>query len=112
MLTMNRLKELREDRDWTQPYVAEKIGVHFTTISRYELGTNDLTAELINKFCDLYGVTADYLLCRSNQPHAAVSNSDTELLRAYHSASVEIRRVVDAALAPYREEKPSTVSAS
>lgn len=109
---MNRLKELREDRDWTQPYVAEKLGVHFTTISRYELGTNALTDDLINKFCDLYGVTADYLLCRSNQPHAAVSDSDTELLHAYHSASLEIRRVVDAALEPYKEEKQDTIAAS
>ena len=112
ILHMNRLRELREDRDWTQPEVAEKIGVHFTTISRYELGTNDLTAELIGKFCDLYGVTSDYLLCRSNQPRASVSESDTAILAAYHSAPLEIRKIIDAALAPYMPEEGEQTSAS
>lgn len=99
---MNRLRDLREDRDWTQPEVAEKIGVHFTTISKYELGTSDLTAELINKFCDLFGVTADYLLCRSSNPRPVVSNSDTALLHAYHAAPLEIQKIVNAALEAYR----------
>lgn len=110
---MNRLKELREDRDWTQQDVASKIGVHFTTISKWELGTNALTDELICTFCDLYGVTADYLLCRSNNPRPAVSESDAELLRAYHAAPLEIRKIVDTALAPYLpEEQRDEFSAS
>jgi len=102
MLRMNRLKELREDRDLKQSEVGQRIGVASNTISNYETEQRALTADLIHKFCDLYGVTADYLLCRSNQPHAAVSNSDTELLHAYHAAPLEIQKIVNAALEAYR----------
>ena len=95
---MNRLRELREDRDWTQQDVADKIGVHFTTVSKWEIGTNALTDELIMRFCDLYGVTSDYLLCRSNQPHATVSESDTAFLEALHKADDRTRQIVAVAL--------------
>ena len=101
---MNRLKDLREDHDWTQPQVAAMFNVHFTTVSKWELGTNALTDDVIRKFCEIYGVTADYLLGLSNQPHAAVSDSDTELLRAYDAAPDNIKAIVNTALAPYREK--------
>ena len=109
---MNRLKDLREDHDWTQPQVAAMFNVHFTTVSKWELGTNALTDDVIRKFCDIYGVTADYLLGRSKQPHATVSESDTELLRAYDAAPEEIKTIVDTALAPYKAKPQSVNSAS
>ena len=99
---MNRLKDLREDRDLTQRQVGSAIGVADNTVSNYENEQRALTADLIHKFCDLYGVTADYLLCRSNQPRPSVSNSDTELLHAYHAAPLEIQKIVNAALEAYR----------
>ena len=99
---MNRLKDLREDRDLTQREVGTVIGVADNTIANYENEKRALTADLINKFCDFYGVTADYLLYRSNQPRPSVSNSDTELLRAYHAAPLEIQKIVNAALEAYR----------
>jgi len=112
MLHMNRLRELREDNDQRLDQVAAFFDVHPTTISKYELGQRALTADWVIKFCRYYDVTADYLLGLSSLPHAAVSNSDTELLHAYPSASLEIRRVVDAALAPYKEERQDATAAS
>ena len=109
---MNRLKEIREDRDITQAKIADHLGVHFTTVSKWELGKVQLTEDLIHKFCDFYGVTADYLLCRSNYPRAVVSEPDTALLAAYHAAPAEIRVIVDTALAPYAEENKKDASAA
>ena len=54
----------------------------------------------------------DYLLCRSSNPHPTVSNSDTALLAAYHAAPLEIRRIVDTALAPYAPEAKEAETAS
>ena len=109
---MNRLKELREDRGIRQQDVADALGVHFTTVSKYEIGTNDLPTEMIAKLCRFYGVTADYLLGLSNNPHAAVSESDSDLLRAYHAAPLEIRKIIDTALAPYAPVSGQEASAA
>lgn len=98
---MNRLRELREDRDEVLDHVAAVFDVHPTTISKYELGQRALTGEWIAKFSKYYGVTSDYILGLSDYPHRTVSNSDTELLRAYKAATPEIRAIVDHALAPY-----------
>nr|WP_325300382.1 helix-turn-helix transcriptional regulator [uncultured Dysosmobacter sp.] len=100
---MNRLRKIREDRGLRQEDVAAVIGVHFTTISKYELGTSQLTEDLILKFCAYYHVTADYLLGLSNSKWAAVPDSDADVLTAYHAAPMEIRGIVDHALAPYKQ---------
>lgn len=102
---MNRLRDLREDRDLTQAELGEAIGVSMMAISYYEREVRALTPDLINKFCDFYGVTADYLLGRSNRSQPVVSESDTAVLAAYHAAPLEIRKIVDAALEPYKEEQ-------
>jgi len=112
VLLMNRLKDLREDRDLKQGEVGQVLGVSKQAISHYELETRALTPELIHKFCDFYGVTADYLLGRSNQPRPSMSKLDIELLQAYHAAPLEIRRIIDTALAPYREEVQSDAAAA
>lgn len=101
---MNRLHDLRVDGDMTQAMVGEQLGMSVQSISNYELEQRALTAELIHKFCDFYGVTADYLLGRSNQPKPAVSKSDTELLDAYGAAPPAIRQAVDGLLEPYRPQ--------
>ncbi len=98
---MNRLKDLREDRDMTQADVGKVIGVASNTIANYENEKRQLTPELIHRFCDLYGVTADYLLGRSNQPQSRVSKSDADLLAAYHAAPLAIQKIVNAALEAY-----------
>ena len=105
MMTMIRLRELREDRGERLDQVAAAFDVHPTTISKYELEQRSLTAEWVVKFCRYYNVTADYLLGLSALPHAAVSDSDTALLRAYDAAPDNIKAIVDTALAPYKEEK-------
>ena len=110
---MSRLRDLREDHDWRLEDVAAKFDVHPTTISKYELEQRALTPELIAKFCKLYNVTADYLLGFTDYPHAAVSDSDTSLLHAYHAAPLEIQKIVNAALEAYRpvvSEKESAAS--
>lgn len=99
---MNRLKDLREDRDLKQSDVANSLGITTMSVSRYEREENALTPDLINKFCDFFEVTSDYLLGRSSTPTARVSKLDTELLQAYHAAPLEIQKIVNAALEAYK----------
>ena len=60
-----RLRNLREDNDMTQEEIAAFLGTSQTMYSRYERGSNELPVRYLMKLCDLYRVSADYLLGRS-----------------------------------------------
>lgn len=64
----NRIKDLREDHDFTQQMVADKIGITQRKYSYVETGVQQLTAELLVSLAQLYGVSIDYLLCQTDQP--------------------------------------------
>jgi len=48
--------------------VADAIGITQRKYSYVETGTQPLTDELLCALADLYGVSADYLLCRTDTP--------------------------------------------
>ena len=56
------IRNLREDNDWTQQYVADCIGVNRRTYSAYETGVNSMTPETLIQLADLYNPSVDYLL--------------------------------------------------
>ncbi len=61
------MRDLREDNDLTQAQVAAYLGTSQTMYARYERGANELPIRHLLKLCDLYHVSADYLLGRTNQ---------------------------------------------
>ena len=62
------LRALREDRDLRQKEVAEMLSVSQNTYSQYENGVISLTAEVLIKLADYYGVSIDYLLDQTDNP--------------------------------------------
>ena len=66
-----RLRDLREDHDYTQAQLAELLQVHQTTYSSYELGKLGIPAEALIQLADFYQVSVDYLLGRTDikQPY-------------------------------------------
>lgn len=62
-----RIRDLREDHDWKQEYVAEKLSIKQTTYSKYELGKVKIPVEALVKLADLYDVSLDYLVGRSDK---------------------------------------------
>ena len=63
----NRIRDLREDSDKTQKELAQYLQIHQTTYSDYELGQLNVPVPVLHKLADLYGVSIDYLLNRTNQ---------------------------------------------
>ena len=61
---MNRLRDLREDRDLRQVDVSKAVGIDQRTLSNYETGKTNPDSFAIIKLCDFYNVSADYLLGR------------------------------------------------
>lgn len=61
-----RIKDLREDHDFSQQQVADALGITQRKYSYLETGTQQWTAELLIKLADFYGVSIDYLLKRAD----------------------------------------------
>ena len=57
-----KLRELREDHDYTQTYVASILGLSQRGYSHYEVGHYDLTGTILIKLSKLYNVSTDYIL--------------------------------------------------
>ena len=62
-----RLKQLRRDRHLTQAQVAKRIGVTAAMVSSYETDIRLPSYEVMVRLADLFGVTVDYLLCRTDE---------------------------------------------
>ena len=58
----HNIRNLREDNDWTQQYVADYLGVNRRTYSAYETGTNSMVPEILIQLSELYDTSVDYLL--------------------------------------------------
>ena len=65
---MNRLKELRKERNLKQKELVEIAGVSAMTISRWEKGERDIKFDKAQQLADFFGVSVGYLLgFESNQ---------------------------------------------
>lgn len=65
---MERLKELRLQKQLLQKDIAEEIKVSRTTYVKYENGDSEPNQETIIKLATFFDVTTDYLLGKSNVP--------------------------------------------
>ena len=61
-----RLKELRLSSGLTQKEVAEKVGLTKNALGNYEAGIREPYLTILIKLCDLFDVSADYLLGRND----------------------------------------------
>jgi transcriptional regulator with XRE-family HTH domain len=52
----------------TQQQIAEILGTSQTMYARYERGANELPIRHLLTLCNYYGVSADYILGRTDNP--------------------------------------------
>lgn len=60
-----RIKELRQENNFTQKFLAHKIGATQAALSKIESGTSIPDAHLLIKLSDIFEVSIDYILCLS-----------------------------------------------
>ena len=65
-MNMNRIKDLREDRDLRQTDLAKATGIDQRTISNYETGKSSPDAYALIKLADYFNVSIDFLVGRIN----------------------------------------------
>ena len=61
------LASLRKGRDMTQQQVAEYLNVKQNTYSQYEIGVLNYPIDVLCRLADLYQVSVDYLLGRTDE---------------------------------------------
>lgn len=118
---MIRLKQCREQRGMSQKYVALSLGVSAPTVSMWETGRKKPTLDNIISLADLFGVTVDYLLERteSHQPpeaFLAINYPEAMLLQMFRQLTEAGQSAVTATARamleqPGMRKEPTTASA-
>ena len=67
---LTRLKDLREDSDMNQTFVAKVINCSQTCYSKYELGQREIPLTALCKLADFYHTSTDYILGRTSNKKA------------------------------------------
>lgn len=66
MVTGKRIAMLRKERGWGQKQLASYLKVSVSTISNYEQSVHSPDLSILSKLADLFEVSADYLLGRTD----------------------------------------------
>ncbi|MET3657890.1 helix-turn-helix domain-containing protein [Sporosarcina psychrophila] len=74
-----RLKQAREESRYTQIVAAKKLGISNGTLSGYEREYRDPDTEILNKMADLYGVSVEWLMGRSDKQQSDWNSTLPEL---------------------------------
>lgn len=80
-MQFKRLKDLREDHDYTQSELASMLGISQRGYSHYEKGDNDIPTEILIRLSQIYGTSTDYILGLSNHRTQKYSKSEKDKIQ-------------------------------
>ncbi len=63
-----RIKDLREDNDFTQRQIATQLNMKQPQYFRYEKGLCDIPTDILIALADIYNTSTDYILGRTDDP--------------------------------------------
>ena len=63
-----RLKELRKRKGYTQVALQMSTGIEQALLSKFETGERVPPTETLILLAEFYGVSIDYILCRTDNP--------------------------------------------
>mgnify|MGYP000974163631 FL=1 len=61
-----RIRNLREDSDFTQQQIADKLFINRRTYSSYENGVRNMPIEILSLIADIFNTSTDYLIGRTD----------------------------------------------
>ena len=63
-----RIRDLREDHDWTQQNMADMLHISRSAYSAYENGANAVPIEVLIRLSHIFETSIDYLLEQTDNP--------------------------------------------
>ena len=67
IMEFENIRSLRVDNGYTQKQIGEYLGISQNTYSQYEIGVLKYPVDVLIKLADLYNVSLDYLVGRTNK---------------------------------------------
>jgi transcriptional regulator with XRE-family HTH domain len=78
----DRIKQLRQQRGWSQAQLSKKLNVHQKQISGYERGVHSPSIELLVRIAELFNVSLDYIAFDKREEKNIIPIADRELMQA------------------------------
>ena len=100
---MNRVKELRLEKQMRQADLAVLLNTKPQTISNYETGSRGLDVDTIDRLCEIFNCSADYLLGRSPLKTMNLTSEEQMLILAHRRADERAKDMVRLALEPFSQ---------
>lgn len=72
----DRLKELRKAKGMTQKELGDQLNLSDRVIGYYEANRHFPDGDVLIKIGDIFNVSIDYLLCRTNNPNEQTNNKN------------------------------------
>ena len=89
MTTFERIKELAKKQGKSLNKVEEELGYGRNVL--YRLKSSNPSAERLQEIANYFGVSVDYLLCRTDNPHNAESEDEyDDLVMMFRKNEMEI----------------------
>lgn len=85
MAINDRIRQLRQEKQWTQAQLGQKIGVHQKQVSAYERGANVPSTEVLINLAEAFNVSLDYLAFEAKGQAAKINIQDRDLLRRFEA---------------------------
>lgn len=94
---MNRLKQLRIEKNLTQNDVARQLNITRQGYANYENEITQPTPAILIKIADIFGCSIDYIVAREDdignvRINENLSFEESELLRIYRASSEQNKR--------------------
>ncbi|MCR4998905.1 MAG: helix-turn-helix domain-containing protein [Lachnospiraceae bacterium] len=87
----NKLKALRQQNNYTQKQIAERLGVAISAVSSYESGIRYPSYDSLVTLARIFHVNADYLLGLTARTTIDVSDLDESEIQALESVANALR---------------------
>ncbi|EFM11934.1 transcriptional regulator, XRE family [Paenibacillus curdlanolyticus YK9] len=85
-----RIAHLREQRGWTQEQTSHSLGISRAALSHYEKNRREPDTETLTKFADLFNVTIDFLVGRTNKSEQVLDPQVREFVEQTEQDPLEL----------------------
>lgn len=79
----DRIKDLRKQKNLSQSELADKVGISYAQIGRYETKGSQPPAETLKKIADALGVSPDFLIYGTADEKAKTKLTDADLINQF-----------------------------
>lgn len=84
-----RIKNLREKKNWSQKELATRVKLHTSVLNRIENNTRPIKDEELLSFANIFDTTTDFILGRSLSANLPEKNSLTEIQKLVSENGIE-----------------------